>query len=213
MKADKPVYRIIHINNLEYILETGKLCCPNHVEADPNYRSIGLTDLIKKRSEQLLPLADNKTFKDYVAFYFGPRSPMLYKIFTGHGRVEKVSQSKIVYLISGTEIIVKHSCHFIFTDGHATQKITKFFDDLKNLKNIDWKAVNARIWKDDPSSDTNFDRQRKKQAEFLVEGELPLSCITKIVTYDEGSQKYVLSLLKERGLTIPVYIDKNLYYE
>lgn len=212
MSANKPVYRIIHINNLKYILEKGKLCCPNHVEADPNYQNIGLTDLITKRSEQVLPLTNNKTFKDHVAFYFGPRSPMLYKIFTGHGGVKKISQSEIIYLISGTEIIVNHSCQFIFTDGHATQKITNFYDNLKKLKNIDWKAVNARIWKDDPFSDTGFDRQRKKQAEFLVEGELPFSCITKIATYDEGSQKYVLSLLNQRGLKIPVEIDKNLYY-
>lgn len=213
MPTDKPVYRIIHINNLEYILEKGKLCCPNHVEADPNYQNIGLTDLIKKRSEKVLPLTNNKTFKDHVAFYFGPRSPMLYKIFTGHGGVKRISQSEIVYLISGTEIIVNHSCQFIFTDGHATQKITKFFNNIKDLKKIDWEAVNARYWADDPSSDKDFDRQRKKQAEFLVEGELPLSCITKIATYDERSRKYVLSLLKKRGLKIPVETDKNLYYK
>ena len=213
MPANKPVYRIIHINNLEYILEKRKLCCPNHVEADPNYQNIGLTDLIKKRSEQSLPHARNKTFKDYVAFYFGPRSPMLYKIFTGHGGVKKVSQSEIIYLISGASIIVNHSCQFIFTDGHATQRITKFFNDLKNLKDIDWNAVNAKYWKDDPFSDTDYDRQRKKQAEFLVESELPLTCIIKIAVYDEVSQEYVLSLLNKRGLNIPVEIDKNLYYE
>lgn len=200
-----------HIDNLVGILESGKVCAPNHPQADPNYKSIGLNDLIKKRSQKPVPLGNGGTFLDYVAFYFGARSPMLLKIKDGN-EVPQVPQSEIIYLISDTNTIQAHNCIFVFFDGHASKAISKPFTDLADLNQLDWTAVNARFWQDDPNSDVNFDRQRKKQAEFLVANEVPLSCVLKISTFDEASCEKVRVLLSEKGLNIPVEVDKTLFY-
>jgi prepilin-type processing-associated H-X9-DG protein len=208
---NKPVYRMTHIDNLGKILDSGKICTPNHPEADPNYKGIGLNDLIKKRSLKRVPLGNGGTFLDYVAFYFGARSPMLLKIKDGNG-VPQVPQSNIIYLISDTDTIQAHNCNFVFFDGHASKSISRPFTDLADLSHLDWNAVNARVWFDDPNSDVDFDRQRKKQAEFLVLNEVPLSCVIKIATFDETSCEAVRVLLEANEVTIPVEIDKSLYY-
>ena len=37
---------------------------------------------------------------------------------------------------------------YIFTDGHAYNHLSQFFNEEKDLKEIDWKAVNLVKWND-----------------------------------------------------------------
>lgn len=80
------LYRITHKDNLDFILESGKLTCPSHEDSDPNYIGIGNSTLIGGQSSKKINIEPNGNFTDYVAFYFGARSPMLYaiqKVFNG----------------------------------------------------------------------------------------------------------------------------------
>ena len=85
MNVTNPIYlyRIIHINNLEYILKLGKLTCLNHQKADNDFIRIGDSTLIKSRNNKTIPVCPKGSFSDYVSFYFGARSPMLYNIQKG----------------------------------------------------------------------------------------------------------------------------------
>ena len=52
---------------------------------------------------------------------------------------------------------------FVFTDGHAIMQLSKFYDDLGYLTEIDWDIMEEKYWRDtieDP------DRKRRRQAEF-----------------------------------------------
>jgi hypothetical protein len=62
------LYRIIHRDNLEGLLNIGKLCCPNHPEHSPQYRSIDEEELIRLRSLRKLPIEPGGSFRDYVSF-------------------------------------------------------------------------------------------------------------------------------------------------
>ena len=54
---------------------------------------------------------------------------------------------------------------FVFSDGHGLARFTAWYDDLADLDRVDWDMVYQRYWRD--TSD-DMDRQRRKQAEFLV---------------------------------------------
>ena len=48
---------------------------------------------------------------------------------------------------------------------HGLAAYTKWFDYLSHLDQIDWSMMYQRYWSDHPD---DMDRQRRKQAEYLV---------------------------------------------
>lgn len=204
------IYRMIHFKNLEYILTNG-ICSSKHPNADPNYINIGDSSLIKQRDEYSVGInPPGGTLGEYIPFYFAGQTPMLYRIKKGYS-VEKYPQEDIIFICCDTETISEHTNSWCYTDGHAKSKITEFFNDFAYLNRIDWKAVHARYWKNDES---DMDRTRKKQAEFLVKDFIPVNCIHSIIVRNEQKEVEIQQLLKKLDLDIPVEVDTNnkLYY-
>lgn len=91
---------------------------------------------------------------------------------------------EIVYCVSTVKKMMDSGISFIFTDGHAVNGLTKFYDDgnVETLdKLIDFEAVKAKSWK----SDIDLDLKRRKEAEFLAAGDLPADVIVGFVVYNE----------------------------
>ena len=82
------IFRIVHRNNLPWILANG-LHCRSSLVIDPHYVDIGNPDLIGKRNARAVPIAPGGTLSNYVPFYFTPRSPMLLNIKTGYNGVRQ----------------------------------------------------------------------------------------------------------------------------
>jgi hypothetical protein len=54
----------------------------------------------------------------------------------------------------------------------------------------------------------------KKQSEFLVKENVPVTCFEYIGVFNEAAHEKVLALLKAADLDLEVKIDpKNLYYD
>ncbi|MEN0004960.1 MAG: DUF4433 domain-containing protein [Bacteroidota bacterium] len=203
------LYRITHIDNLDFILESGKLTCPSHTDSNPNYIGIGDTTLIGSRSSKLIDIEPKGNFADYVAFYFGARSPMLYAIQNGFNGVTKRNPQEIVYLVSDLEKIKENDCRYIFTDGHGYHSMSQFFNSEDGLEEVDWNAVKLIHWTD---TEDDPDRKRRKQAEFLVYRELPLAALIGIVVHSEAAKNRVLNKLAVHEFTYNVIVKSNWYY-
>ena len=112
------------------------------------------------------------TLGDYTPFYFGVKMPMLYVAQNGGNFVEKATSSgDIVYLICCLKSIISSGNTFYFTDGHATDNYTTFYDRSrldKLVKIVDWSAVKSQYW----GGVENLNVKRKKQAELLVHGDI-----------------------------------------
>lgn len=192
------------------MIQTGVITCPNHPGADANYINIGDTTLISGRKSKEIRIAPGGTFADYVAFYFGPRSPMLYEVQNGFHNVVKRKPEEIVYLVSSFDTIKKADKAFLFTDGHAYHNMSQFFNREEDLNEIDWEAVYLRDWYD---TEDDSDRKRRKQAEFLVYRELPFSALSHIAVYNEKSKSLVLSKMKNDVCDhIELIIKPQWYY-
>jgi len=202
------IYRIIHRDNLYSILKKGKIFAPNFSK-DKNYISIGETELIEHRSELTIPIKPFGNIKDYVAFYFGVRSPMLYCIKKGFD-VKKRDQSEIIYLISSIEKINELNKKFVFTDGHAYASFTQFYNEESKLDNIDWKAVKLIRWNntnDDP------DRKRRKQAECFIHKFIEVKGLLGVAVYNKECYNYIQQTLKDTSSSnIKLIIKSNWYY-
>ncbi len=90
------VYRIVPIQNLEYIFSDG-FYCKNSDKKDNGFLTIGSKEIIHQRDTKVVKCYPDTVVNDYIPFYFSVRTPMLYNIVTGHG-VPASPQEDIVYL-------------------------------------------------------------------------------------------------------------------
>lgn len=204
-----PLYRILHIDNLDYIIKIGKLTCHNHPEKDPNYIGIGDETLIKSRSNRSIKLEPFGNFSDYVSFYFTNRSPMLYVIKKGKENVIKREMSDIIYLVTKYDIIKNSGLKYVYFNGHAYQEISDCYNDDSGLETIDWDVINDRIWR---NTDDDSDRQRRKQAEFLVYKEISLNYIIGIGVYNSNIKEEIDVKIKKNNLNLKCKVKHDWYY-
>ena len=198
---------MLHIDNLERVLRDG-MYAPN-VRFDPAYVNIGDELLIAQRGEFNVPIAPGGVLSDYVPFYFGGCSPMLLNIKTGYRGIQQRSQREIIFLCSHIETIVDTCPEWCFTDGHAKDKLTTYFNQLDGLAQIDWATVTNKYWSSTPEDP---DKMRRKQAEFLVKAFVPTKCFSGVIVHDEDAGSQARQIMNRVGISLPIHIDTNHNY-
>lgn len=195
-----------HIENVAHILQNG-ITHRNSPRRNENYVPIGDGSLISARNAFLAPTG--RALGDYTPFYLGTRMPMLYVIQKGHNGVSRVFPDNIVYCVTSVERIISAGLEFVFTDGHAVDALTQFFDlnDVERLSRIvDWKAVNAKYWRDE----NDLDLKRRKEAEFLVLGDLPVSAIEGFIVFSVSAGEQIRRMRRYNNQAIDV--NPNCYF-
>lgn len=203
------LYRITHLDNLEFILNCGTVTCPNHPNCDKDYIGIGDSSLIQSRTSKQITINPQGNFSDYVSFYFGPRSQMLYNIQKGFNGVTKRSPTEIIYLVSNLDKIKASNSDYVFTDGHGYHNFSGFYNEEKYLDQVDWNVVNLVRWND---TEEDPDRKRRKQAEFLVHNEVSINDLVAIVVYDDSVREFIENLLSQYGVELGVFVRPKWYY-
>ena len=209
-KPDKIwLYRMTHIDNLQHILRYGFVIASS-AYADPNFRPIGDQGLIGVRKDLDAPNPPGGKFSSYIPFYLGHRSPMLYQIATGFEGVKKIPQSDLVYIVVEHECVVQKGLDWFFSDGHARHEMTRFYTDASGFDELDWEAIYATQWK---NTENDPDRQRRKQAEYRIKENVPITCFSYFLTFDEKCKQKIESLQVLAQTAIPVKISKKAYYD
>ena len=78
--------------------------------------------------------------------------------------------------------------------------------DLPNIDEIlDKKAINATYWR----NDDDLDLKRRKEAEFLIETDIPTTAIIGFVVYNEEAKKRLLAMgIPEKK----IYVKPDCYF-
>lgn len=206
------ILRFTHVDNLDTTIRRGGLHAPNHVPNDGlPYRFCHSAEHQSARAAVPIPLDPGGTIHDYVPFYFGYLSPMMLNLKTGRVEGYSEGQDPLIYLVSSAQAIRAADLRFVFSDGHGLARFTEWFDDLTRLDAVDWDVVYRRYWTD---TIDDMDRQRKKQAEFLVHQCCPWSLIHEIVVIDDVIRQRVESIqaafpAAQRRV---VRVDRDWYY-
>lgn len=179
------IYRMTHIDNIPHILTNGitHKTSPNR---NPNYVGIGSVSIINTRDSTTC--SKGRNLGDYIPFYFWYKSPMLLWIQTGYGDATACPPEEIVYMVLWTQSIINVNLDYIFTDAHAVSGLTRFYDssNIQNIQNIlDWEAVRSTYW----GGEENRELKLKKEAEFLVYGDIPYNAIAGFVVYNEAAKQ------------------------
>lgn len=183
------ILRFLHIDNLSVVMQWGGLHAPNSMPADGLiYRAIHNLEVQKKRSNRQIPCGPGGVIHDYVPFYFGPLSPMMLNLKTGRVPGYTEGQEPLIYLETTVQAIAESEAGFVFSDGHGIAAYTSWFDNLAHLDRVDWNMVYQRYWTDNAN---DMDRQRKKQAEFLVHQFCDWSLVQAVIVIDEDRKAQV----------------------
>ena len=114
----------------------------------------------------------------------------------------------IVYCVSSIQKIIDLKLDFIFTDGHAVDSFSLQYsaDQIENIdKVIDLTAINAKYWR----ADNDLDLKRRKEAEFLVLGDIPIDAIIGYGVYNEAAKEKLISFGVDKTKVI---IKENFYF-
>jgi len=210
--TNTPIYRIIHVENLHVYLDRDRLHAPNHMPDDGlEWRGIEDQKVQANRYTAALAKGPGGTILDYISFYFGPRSPMLLRLAT-HREVDYGGpQEDIIYLASTAQEMVRRRRRCVFSDGHGLARFTRWFEDLSDLNKLDWPVIYAEWWNDCPD---DGDRQRRKQAEFLVHKSCGWDCVLEIGVRGPRAKTAVEQILAEypNAGTPPVNLRTDWYY-
>ena len=202
------IWRIVHRDNLPWILDNG-LYCGNSVVKAPDWISIGNPELIDKRARHPVPLPPGGWLNDYVPFYFTPFSPMLRNIHTAWGGIQKRSNEEIVILVSSLPHIAALGLPFLFTDSHAYYQWARFYSALADLDKIDWPLLQHRDFKRDPEDLAKFERY---QAEALIHQHVPVQGLLGLVCYTEAVKHGIEREIAARHLTLPVHARTERHF-
>ena len=80
---------------------------------------------------------------------------------------------------------------------------------MEDLSLLDWTTINLQIWR---STEDDWDKMRRKQAEFLVKKHVPVTCISQIIVINSEQEARVKEIENRIGIDIPVVIDKQRKY-
>lgn len=199
----KYAFRITHIDNIPHILKNGlvKADSPLH---DENYVPIGDPQIIGLRGD-----IEVKGYRigDYITFYLGPRSPMLYVIQHGYNGVQRVEPEKIVYCVIRLDDLINNNIDCIFTDGHAVSFLTSFYsrDKLSSINEIvKFDDVYSSQW----NSEEDLDLKRRKEAELLIKNDLPVQFLRGFVVYNNKAKDFLI----EKGVADNMIAVMPSYY-
>lgn len=193
------IYRITHIENIPHILQYG-ITHKNSKHSNPNFKAIGDSSLIDTRNEKIVKITNGGkiiiktiTLGDYIPLYFGVKMPMLYVIQHGGNFVPQATKAKdIAYIACSVMKVYDLGYEFYFSDGHATDMLTTFYNKqaINNINRIiDWNAIKTSYW----GGEDNLDVKRKKQAEFLVKEDVSPDSIIGFGCYNDEAQKKLIS--------------------
>jgi hypothetical protein len=206
------IYRLVHIDSLPTLLARGALHAPNHTPDDGlKYRAIHNVEVQVKRRDAAVLCGPGGTVHDYLPFYFGPLSVMLLNLKTGRVAGYTEGQSPLIYLATTVQAVAAAGCRFVFSDGHGLATFTQWFDDLSRLNAVDWSLVRARHWAD--TAEDN-DRQRRKQAEFLVWHAMDWGLIHGIGVVNAHAKQQVQGILSRypHRNQAPIQVVPDFYY-
>ncbi|MDE6416544.1 MAG: DUF4433 domain-containing protein [Duncaniella sp.] len=93
--------------------------------------------------------------------------------------------------------IISSNIECIFSNGHALSALTKFYDkdslnDINNL--IKYEDVYASKWN---NNEYDIDIKRRKEAELLINDDVPLHLICGYIVYNDKAK----NILKSLGIT------------
>lgn len=215
------LFHITAISNLEGIVQDGGLLAKNEVaRRGKPYQNIAYQSIQATRASKVVSVAPGGFIHDYVPFYFAPRSPMLFTLNNGNVPGFAAGQADIVHLETSVDRLAALGQPYVFYDRNATLRYSKPYNNLADLDQIAWDLLTDTpqldgyciYWQNRHNPPEHADRMERRQAEFLVHNQVPLTAMTRIGVATDGKRHEVATKLAALGAQLPVETIPAWYF-
>ena len=208
--ADPKIYHIVHVDRLTSIVTDGCLWSDAALQrrARPG-TVIGMSAIKQRRLTNPVKCRPGLNVGDCVPFYFCARSVMLYVItMANHSELDfRGGQGPILHLEADLHEAVdwaeRNQRQWAFTLSNAGSRYFQDRCDLTQLGEIDWDAVEARMWQG---------RTDGKQAEFLMEQSFPWTLVRRVGVRSVSIHEQVAAALQGVDHRPDVELRREWYY-
>jgi hypothetical protein len=206
------IYHITHVDNLPQMIADGELLSDAAMQrrGGPT-AAIGLAGIKSRRLALPVRCHPGDMVGEYVPFYFCPRSVMLYIIHMANYQelTYRGGQGPIVHLEASLHDVVAWAesvgRRWAFSLSNAGAAYTEFRAGLHSLSDVNWKAVQARDWRD-------ADIKEGKQAEFLLYHSSPWALVSRIGVETWALKTQVDALLANCDAIPQTEVRPDWYY-
>lgn len=204
------IYHIVHLDRLSSILADGCLFSDAIISQRTNNGSmIGLSNIKQRRLTKSLNSYPDLHVGECVPFYFCPRSVMLYFIHCRNPELAyQGGQEPIIHLQADFNQVIEWAnaqsppVRWAFTNSNAGSYYFEDFNNINDLSQIDWDAVQSRDWKS---------QKEGKQAEFLLENAFPWHLIEHIGVHPNYYNQ-VVNAIQGQQHQPTVTVEPTWYY-
>ena len=208
--AEPKIYHIVHMDRLASIVADGALWSDAALQrrARPG-TTIGMSTIKRRRLTAPVKCRPGLNVGDCVPFYFCPRSVMLYMIHMANDPEldYRGGQGPILHLEADLQEVVawaeRQERRWAFTLSNAGSLYFEDRRDLEQLGEIDWDAVQARVWQG---------RSHGKQAEFLVDHSFPWALVQRVGVRSLRAQERARDAIRASEHRPAVEIKSGWYY-
>jgi len=204
------IYHIVHVDRLSSIIQSGELLCDAEIVSHSlSGTTIGMSNIKQRRLQLPFNSYPNLRVGDCVPFYFCPRSIMLYIIHqTNHPDLSyRGGQEQIIHLEADFHKSVQwaslNNRRWVFTLSNAGAYYFEDRNNLAQLNEIDWDAVQATNW---------AGCKEGKQAEFLMEQRFPWHLIERIGVHSRMILQQAVNTLSANGHRPIIELKPEWYY-
>ena len=188
------LYHLTHVDNMPSILKHGLLSHNNAHARGLVTEDLSDPDVQDRRADRRL---DDRPLHDYVCLYFNPKNPMLFK--------RRDHQDDIVILCLDRRLLAQSGT--FFTDGNAAGDATNFFNDPRDLDELDWDCIRRDYWSE------SDDGRRKRCAEILVPDAIPFDEVRRVYIRTDSTQTRLSDLMSAAGRqATPIHLDRGMYF-
>jgi hypothetical protein len=216
------LFHITAIGNLADICANGGLLSKSMGSlVGVNYQNIAHAGAQGARAARAVPPPSGGTIHDYVPFYFAPRSPMLMAINGGRVAGCALRQGDVVHFETTVPRVAALNKPTIFYDRNATLAYSVAYTDLSKIPTvIAWNLITeapqldgyCKWWQNRKDPPQYSDRMERRQAEFLVKHQVPLSAMTRIGVLDAQRQSQVQHILNNANVNLSVQVMPDWYF-
>jgi hypothetical protein len=209
--ADPQIFHIVHADRLASIA-ANDLRSDALVRASTNGgTTIGMSTIKDRRLALPVGCHPGTHVGEYVPFYFCSRSIMLYVIHrANHSELTyRGGQGPIVHLQADFHEVIAwangQGRRWAFTPSNAGARYCPSFNQVGDLAQIDWQAVDARQWAPAPTREA-------KQAEFLMHNSFRWHLVRRIGVQSRATYAQVAAAIAGAAHKPKVEIKPDWYY-
>jgi hypothetical protein len=194
------LFYITHLDNVASILKLGILS--HNLAHSSGFVSTDISNQqVNTRRNRIDPnLGGN--IHDYTPLYFNHKNPMLYTL------CKNTDRNKLILLKVNPHILLAENVSF--SDGNASVRSTKFYNNIEEFNNINWTLINSGSWN---HYEFNIKREQSRImcSEVLAKKKIPSYYINEIFVYSEKTLEQILPMFPNH-LGIKTSINRSLYF-